>query len=101
MGPTRERDLNDEHAIAVTTAGLGDALAACQLTRFADDRALPGGVRIGLDGDQEAAEELADARNYLIWSIQDAETSEDRERRRRALRHVTSAYRELRGTGHA
>jgi hypothetical protein len=37
---------------------------------FADRRALPGGVRIGLDPEREALEELADARNYLVWGCE-------------------------------
>ena len=40
------------------------------LSRFADARAWPGGVRADLDGVREASEEFADARNYLVWEIE-------------------------------
>lgn len=39
------------------------------LSAFADARAWPGGVRADMDGKQEAREEFADARNYLVWEI--------------------------------
>lgn len=39
------------------------------LSRFADHRAGPLGVRADLDGFREAREEFADARNYLVWDI--------------------------------
>jgi hypothetical protein len=51
-------------------AGLGDTDAADSLSRFADSRALPGGVRLGLDPIRETGEETADGRNYLTWGIE-------------------------------
>ena len=68
--------------------------AADRLNDFADSRARPGPVDIsnGRDLEREAAEELADARNYLCWSIAQLEAiGHDSIRghtRRRRLRRV-------------
>jgi hypothetical protein len=60
-----ERELTD---LACEAGGLPGA-GGRNIRAFADGRALPGGVRLTLDADREAAEELADARNYLVWGI--------------------------------
>jgi hypothetical protein len=80
---------------------VGDTLG---LDGFADARAWPGGVRCDLDGDREAAEEYADARNYHVWTIEriyqrflDGEPSaaEVYERHMRALSHLLAAWHAL------
>lgn len=66
----RPRNLSLERHLTETAAkaaGLPDGNA---LSHFADSRALPGGVRPGLQSRQEIAEELADARNYAVWGIE-------------------------------
>lgn len=61
--PALERELV---STACCAAGLqGDR----GLNEFADSRAHPGPVRLPRDFDREVAEELADARNYLVWGI--------------------------------
>lgn len=74
------------------------------LRAFADGRAHPGGVRATLDVDREAAEELADCGNYLVWGIVpiypwvlkgETWACDIYERRMRALRGVLIAWREL------
>ena len=68
--------------------------AAERLSAFADSRARPGPVDLanGRDLELEAAEELADARNYLVWRLEELETiGHDSIRghvRRRRLRRV-------------
>jgi hypothetical protein len=53
------------------TAQAADAagVKSVVLTRFAEGRARPGAVLepVGRDLSMEALEELADARNYLVW----------------------------------
>lgn len=75
------------------------------LSAFADSRARPGGIRSDLDADLETFEELADARNYLLWGIErdyaaflrgESEATARYERRMRALRAVIVAWWELR-----
>lgn len=76
------------------------------LGRYADQRALPGGVhhRNADDWDREVAEELADARNYCVWGIEavwaqvqagDAEACDQYERRLRALSRIIGAWHDL------
>ena len=76
------------------------------LDEYADHRAFPGGVRTGLDADRETCEELADARNYLLWGLVplverfergDVEAGEQYARRLRALSHVVRAWHALHG----
>lgn len=108
---TRARDIDAERrlsALAASAVGLtrpgpdgrivGDTYG---LDDFADHRALPGGVRLELDPEQECLEELADARNYLVWGLVplserfesgDAEAAELYARRLRALSYVVKAW---------
>lgn len=74
------------------------------LDAFADQRAWPGGVREDLDSDRETAEELADARHYLVWGLVplyeraaagDPAVLDAYERRLRALSHVIAAWHAL------
>lgn len=96
-----ERDLID---LAARAAGYSDDGG---LIAYAEHRAMPGGVRVGVDWDQEAREELADASHYLRWGIQtvyagflagDLEAGEAYERRMRALAGVIRAWHELHRT---
>lgn len=66
------RDMQGERVITALAAQAGGVreAAARSLDDFADARALPGGVRIDLDAVREISEELADARNYLVWGVQ-------------------------------
>lgn len=50
-------------------ASEGNPLTAAHLSAFADRRAWEGGVW-PKDLEQEAREELADARNYLVWRLE-------------------------------
>lgn len=72
--PLVDRNLPLERELVVTAArALGklgiDENDARSLSDFADRRAHPGGVRPDIDPDEETREELADARNYLVWGI--------------------------------
>jgi hypothetical protein len=96
-----ERNLTDQ---AGTAAGL-DPLSAESLSALADHRALPGGVLPGRDLVQEVREELADARNYLCWTIEenhagylsgDPLASERVAKAMDALSHVVAAWQALR-----
>lgn len=71
------------------------------LDDFADQRCHPGGVRVDLDPLTETREELADARNYIVWGLLrlrpgylagDAEIGEAYARLLRALSHVVQAW---------
>lgn len=67
---TLERKLSDSAARAAgytTPDGGGDTGG---LTAWAEHRALPGGVRLNIDTLRETREELADARNYLVWGVE-------------------------------
>ena len=77
------------------------------LDDFADARAWSGGVRANIDADRETLEELADARHYLVWGIQqvhddylagDAQAQDTWQRRMRALRAVIEAWHALAGS---
>jgi hypothetical protein len=96
--PLLERHLTD---LAARAAGLPNDRG---LRAFADRRTHPGGVRIGADWDQEAAEEIADCANYLAWGC--IETYDGYlagepvatarfERRLRALRRQVESWHEL------
>lgn len=74
------------------------------LDDLADRRAHPGGVRPDLDADREAREELADARNYLLWGIErvharylegDQDAGDEVRRRLTALSYVIEAWHAL------
>lgn len=66
----RPRDLGLERELTLLAARAGGFSGDGGIGRFADERALPGGVREGLDPVREASEELADARNYLVWGLE-------------------------------
>ncbi len=101
----RDRDIAREHRLVNVAAESADLhRIGAELNAYADQRALPGGVRTLADWDDETAQELADARNYLVWGIEqvyeaanagDEEASRDYERRMRALVAVVRAYYEL------
>jgi len=75
------------------------------LSLFADRRAEPGPVRMdGRDLMHEAAEELADCRNYLVWRAQemypgflagDAQACGEYDRAMRTLAAVVVAFDEM------
>ena len=74
------------------------------LDAYADYRAQPGGVRVPRQFIQEAREELADARNYLVWEAcahhagymaGDPESCARFEHAMRVLGKVCEAWREL------
>lgn len=77
---------------------------SCGIDEYADHRAWPGGVRLELDPDVEAAEELADCRSYLLWGLVplaerfeagDPDAAELYARRLRALSYVIRAWHAL------
>lgn len=63
------RDAAKEAGFKVEAGGqtVGDDGA---LTEWAEYRAWPGGVRAEMDEVREVREELADARNYLVWACE-------------------------------
>ena len=63
----RERTLT---AMASETIEDGHRVAT-SLSNYADMRAHDGGVRLGRNLRVDALEELADARNYLVWDTED------------------------------
>jgi glutathione S-transferase len=71
--PMRPRDRAREQEImelalkGANRHGLGDA----GLSRFADNRALPGGIRTSENWRRHSREELADCCNYLTWDTED------------------------------
>jgi hypothetical protein len=77
------------------------------LDEFADGRAWSGGVRASIDAVRECQEELADARHYCVWGIQqvwdahvagDSAASETYSRLMRALEGVVGAWHALAGS---
>ena len=90
---TLVRNIPLERALTKDAAATVRAPAA-RLNDFADRRAKPGPVSLadGRDLELEAAEELADARNYLVWRLEQLEaTAHDSIRghtRRRRLQRV-------------
>lgn len=104
----RPRDVALERRLTTLAAkAVGSEPAAASLSAFADERAWPGGVRTELDPTQEAREELADCRSYLVWGIErvyaevlagDPVACDEYERLMRALGAVVSAWRELHTT---
>jgi hypothetical protein len=111
----RDRDLDIEaHLMNIAAQAAGHVTADDWgnltgddggLSAFADARAMPGGVRADFDPDRETFEELADARNYLVWGIErdyaaflrgESEATARYERRMRALRALVVAWWELR-----
>lgn len=66
--PVMIRDLNWERAFTARAAEAG-GVRCVLLSRFAEDRAGAGDVRApDRDFPLEVLEELADARNYLVWT---------------------------------
>lgn len=97
----RPRDLGLERKLTEIAAKSAGLHSTAGLDDFADRRAHPGGVREALDAVQEAAEELADARNYLTWGIErvydamlagDSEATATYERLMRSLAGVVVAW---------
>ena len=77
MTTTRPRNIGLEReltGIAAKGAGFTHPITGDPddggITEWAEFRALPGGVRLGLDDIRETREELADARNYLVWGVE-------------------------------
>lgn len=79
------------------------------LRRYADYRTAPGGLRRGVDWDQEADEEIADLANYLVWGViqvydayldGDPEATRQYERRMRALVRCVQAWHDLHTEAH-
>lgn len=78
--PTRPRNVQLERALTDSAAMAGGHTYMREggqteadtggLTAWAEHRALPGGVRLSIDALRETREEIADARNYLIWGIE-------------------------------
>lgn len=68
----RARNLDLERELVDLAARAAGFPADGGLSTYADSRALPGGVRQRSPERwrQEIAEELADARNYLVWEIE-------------------------------
>lgn len=104
MSAMRDRDPLLERSLMETAVRAAGLSSDGGLGAYADLRAYPGGVRVDLDADQEAREELADARNYLTWGIEpifaqvrlgDSEFASDYERRLRSLSYVVAAWHAL------
>jgi hypothetical protein len=96
-----ERQLDKLAALAAGYGGDDGGLGA-----YADQRALPGGVRPDLDGIRELSEEIGDGRNYVVWDIErmwplvlagDAEACERYARLMAAHTRLVQAWRELHG----
>jgi len=101
--PALERHLTD---LAAQAAALPDDRG---LRAYADYRTLPGHLRDNADWDQEAAEEIADLANYLVWGcieVYDRHLAGDPvatakfERRMRALVRCVQAWHELHTDAH-
>jgi hypothetical protein len=80
------------------------------LDEFADARAWSGGVRASIDARREIQEELADARHYAVWGIQqiwdayragDSAAAREYDRYMRALQHIVEAWHALAGSTRA
>lgn len=70
MPQMRDRDLSLERELTQLAAKAAGLLDAGGIDDYANARALPGGVRPGLDFEREMREELADARNYACWAVE-------------------------------
>lgn len=96
------RDRERERELTLQAAALERATAH-RLVAFADQRAGDGPVELeDRDLTLEALEELADARNYIVWrlrQLREADTVDIGEitRTRRALGLVAAAYESLAG----
>lgn len=105
LPPMRPRDIALEREL-VATAAEGVGSDAGGLDAYADFRAHPGGVRPDLDDLTETREEIADARNYLVWGIErhyqafldgDPDAARYVTKRMRALGRLVQVWDELRG----
>lgn len=73
----RPRDFARERGITELAARAGGFFDAdgngrtFGLDEYSDHRALPGGVRTGIDWTEEGRQEAADLRNYLVWRIEE------------------------------
>lgn len=97
----RPRNIQLERELTLTAARCTGLAGTGGLDDYADHRALPGGVRYNLDPIQETLDELADARNYLVWGLErvhdrmvagESEASAAYERLMRCLVHVVAAW---------
>lgn len=100
----RPRDRGLEQRLVALAAQVCGRSDDGGLLAYAGRRAHPGGVRVELDADKEAAEELADCCNYLVWGIQqvwpayqagDPDAARVYERRMRTLVTVVRAWVDL------
>lgn len=66
---TRPRDLSLERELTLLAARAAGHESDYGLRKYADARSMPGGVRTGIDWDEEAGAEVGDAANYLVWGI--------------------------------
>lgn len=108
--PVRERNLPLEREVTLTAAkAVGLAHASVSLRDFADARCMPGPIRLPRDWDQEAAEEIADCANYLVWALTEdyagylsgePEPTARFERRMRALSRLVEAWHDLMTEAH-
>ena len=105
----RDRDFVLERSLMEAASAAAGFANDGGLGAYADYRAIPGGVRADIDADQETREELADARNYLVWGIEpifarvragDSQFTADYERRLRALSHLVAAWHALHTEAH-
>lgn len=105
----RDRDLPLERHITHLAARAAELPNDRGLRKFADHRSHPGGVRTDANWDQEAAEEIADCANYLVWAcIEDFPgylagepvATARFERRLRALRRQVESWHELHTDAH-
>jgi hypothetical protein len=108
MGPSeRPRNIELERKLTADAAKDGGGVGPIPdrgLSKLAEDRAWPGGLRPGVDWRREAQEEMADCRNYLVWEIEALHDAyEAREpwacdrmaQNMNALIRLTQAWREL------
>lgn len=102
----RDRNIELERLLTDLAAdSVGIKAWGSKISGFADFRAYPGGVRVeGRDLEMDYAEELADARNYAVWIIEqihaaymagDPIACDTYERIMRSLRWVIKAFQEL------
>jgi hypothetical protein len=59
----------ERHLVDIACRAAGHPTGDAGLSELADARALPMGIRPDIDALQEAREELADLRNYLVWGV--------------------------------
>lgn len=104
MSAVRRRNLTVEREITQTACEGHNGVDPEPLIAYSEVRAavLSGGyvnhpleVLTGRDRSRDVREELADARNHLVWHIEDYPGHPDRPRWMTALRLICEAYAEL------